>query len=88
MRIAQVAPLWESVPPKLYGWTERVVSYITEELVRLGHEVTLFVSGDSETRASLVAPCPQRASLERRNLQPRGPEHPTVRTGVRNGPEI
>src|SRR5262245_39332135 len=44
MRIAQVAPLYESVPPKLYGGTERVVSYLTEELVRLGHEVTLFAS--------------------------------------------
>lgn len=57
MRIAQVAPLYESVPPKLYGGTERVVSYLTEELVRLGHDVTLFASGDSETRARLVAPC-------------------------------
>ena len=47
MRIAQVAPLYESVPPKLYGGTERVVSYLTEELVRLGHDVTLFASGDS-----------------------------------------
>ena len=59
MRIAQVAPLFESVPPKLYGGTERVVSYLTEELVRQGHEVTLFASGDSETRARLVAGCPQ-----------------------------
>jgi glycosyltransferase involved in cell wall biosynthesis len=59
MRIAQVAPLYESVPPKLYGGTERVVSYLTEELVRLGHEVTLFASGDSETTAKLVAPCPR-----------------------------
>ena len=58
MRIAQVAPLYESVPPKLYGGTERVVSYLTEELVRLGHEVTLFASGDSETSAKLVAACP------------------------------
>jgi glycosyltransferase involved in cell wall biosynthesis len=55
MRIAQVAPLFESVPPKLYGGTERVVSYLTEELVRRGHEVTLFASGDSETSARLVA---------------------------------
>jgi hypothetical protein len=47
MRIAQVAPLYESVPPKYYGGTERVVSYLTEELVRQGHEVTLFASGDS-----------------------------------------
>lgn len=59
MRIAQVAPLYFSVPPKLYGGTERVVSYLTEELVRQGHEVTLFASGDSETRAKLVGACPQ-----------------------------
>jgi glycosyltransferase involved in cell wall biosynthesis len=59
MRIAQVAPLYESVPPKRYGGTERVVSYLTEELVRLGHEVTLFASGDSVTRAKLVPACPQ-----------------------------
>jgi glycosyltransferase involved in cell wall biosynthesis len=56
MRIAQVAPLIESVPPKQYGGTERVVSWLTEELVRLGHEVTLFASGDSVTSAELV-PC-------------------------------
>ncbi len=54
MRIAQVAPLYESVPPKYYGGTERVVSYLTEEFVRQGHEVTLFASGDSETSARLV----------------------------------
>ncbi|MCC7423625.1 MAG: glycosyltransferase family 4 protein [Planctomycetaceae bacterium] len=59
MRIAQVAPLYESVPPKLYGGTERVVSYLTEELVRLGHEVTLFASGDSQTNARLVPVCPK-----------------------------
>lgn len=53
MKIAQVAPLYESVPPKFYGGTERVVSYLTEELVRQGHEVTLFASGDSATRARL-----------------------------------
>ena len=53
MRIAQVAPLHESVPPKLYGGTERVVSYLTEELVRLGHEVTLFAAADSVTSAAL-----------------------------------
>ena len=47
LRIAQVAPLYESVPPKLYGGTERVVAYLTEELSRRGHEVTLFASGDS-----------------------------------------
>ena len=57
MRIAQVAPLYESVPPKLYGGTERVVSYLTEELVKGGHEVTLFASGDSVTAARLVPVC-------------------------------
>jgi glycosyltransferase involved in cell wall biosynthesis len=59
MRIAQVAPLYESVPPKLYGGTERVVAYLTEELVRQGHEVTLFASGDSQTSAKLIAACPR-----------------------------
>jgi glycosyltransferase involved in cell wall biosynthesis len=54
MRIAQVAPLYESVPPKFYGGTERIASYLTEELVRQGHDVTLFASGDSETAAELV----------------------------------
>ena len=57
MRIAQVAPLAEAVPPKLYGGTERVVSWLTEELVRQGHEVTLFASGDSQSSAELVAGC-------------------------------
>jgi glycosyltransferase involved in cell wall biosynthesis len=54
MKIAQIAPLAESVPPKLYGGTERVVSYLTEELVRQGHDVTLFASGDSKTSAKLI----------------------------------
>lgn len=57
MRIAQVAPLIESVPPKHYGGTERIVSYLTEELVSLGHEVALFASGDSVTKARLIASC-------------------------------
>jgi glycosyltransferase involved in cell wall biosynthesis len=60
MRIAQLAPLHESVPPRTYGGTERVVSYLTEALVELGHEVTLFASADSLTRAELV-PCAARA---------------------------
>jgi glycosyltransferase involved in cell wall biosynthesis len=60
MRIAQVSPLFESVPPKLYGGTERVVSFLTEALVDLGHDVTLFASADSCTRATLV-PCTPRA---------------------------
>lgn len=57
MRIAQIAPLMESVPPKAYGGTERIVSYLTEELVRAGHEVTLFASADSRTRADLQPMC-------------------------------
>jgi glycosyltransferase involved in cell wall biosynthesis len=64
MRIAQVAPLYESVPPRYYGGTERIVSYLTEELVRLGHEVTLFASGDSQTKARLVAACPRSLRLD------------------------
>jgi glycosyltransferase involved in cell wall biosynthesis len=60
VKIAQVAPLIESVPPRLYGGTERIVSYLTEELVRLGHDVTLFASADSITSAEL-APCCTRA---------------------------
>jgi glycosyltransferase involved in cell wall biosynthesis len=63
LRIAQVAPLSESVPPKLYGGTERVVSVLTEELVRQGHMVTLFASGDSRTSATLVAACAQAQRL-------------------------
>jgi glycosyltransferase involved in cell wall biosynthesis len=64
MKIAQIAPLAESVPPRFYGGTERVVSYLTDELVRLGHEVTLFASGDSATRARLVASVPQALRLD------------------------
>jgi glycosyltransferase involved in cell wall biosynthesis len=63
MRIAQVSPLYESVPPRLYGGTERVVSYLTEELVTQGHDVTLFASADSVTRARLIACCPQSLRL-------------------------
>ncbi|MGI8526668.1 MAG: glycosyltransferase family 4 protein [Pseudolabrys sp.] len=63
MRIAQVAPLAEAVPPKLYGGTERVVSWLTEELVRQGHQVTLFASGDSETGATLVPSVPHGLRL-------------------------
>ena len=58
MKIAQVAPLWEAVPPTTYGGIELVVSLLTEELVRRGHEVTLFASGDSLTRAKLESVCP------------------------------
>lgn len=64
MKIAQIAPLTESVPPKLYGGTERVVSYITEALVDLGHDVTLFASGDSKTSAKLEAVWPRALRLD------------------------
>lgn len=64
MKIAQVAPLYEAVPPKLYGGTERIVSFLTEELIRQGHDVTLFASGDSITNAKLVAPVPQALRLK------------------------
>ena len=65
LRIAQVAPLYESVPPKYYGGTERIVSYLTEELVRQGHKVTLFAAGDSITKARLIAPCPKALRLDK-----------------------
>lgn len=65
MRIAQVSPLHESVPPQRYGGTERVVSYLTEELVRRGFEVTLFASGDSVTRARLVPVCKRSLRADR-----------------------
>jgi glycosyltransferase involved in cell wall biosynthesis len=64
MKIAQVAPLMESVPPKAYGGTERVVSYLTEALVELGHDVTLFASGDSRTSARLVPVVPRSLRLD------------------------
>jgi glycosyltransferase involved in cell wall biosynthesis len=64
MKIAQVSPLYESVPPAWYGGTERVVAYLTDELVQLGHDVTLFASGDSRTRATLVPVCPHALRLD------------------------
>lgn len=64
MRIAQIAPLYESVPPVAYGGTERVVHYLTEELVAMGHEVTLFASGDSRTRAELIPGCERALRLD------------------------
>lgn len=64
MKIAQVSPLYESVPPRLYGGTERVVSYLTEALVQAGHSVALFASGDSITSAELIAPCQRALRLD------------------------
>lgn len=69
MKIAQVAPLYESVPPKLYGGTERVVSNLTEALVDAGHDVTLFASGDSKTAARLIPCCPQALRLNHYECQ-------------------
>jgi len=64
MRIAQISPLMEAVPPKLYGGTERIVAYLTDALVATGHEVTLFASGDSSTTARLVAAWPEALRLD------------------------
>lgn len=69
MKIAQVAPLYESVPPQLYGGTERVVSNLTEALVDAGHDVTLFASGDSKTAARLIAGCPKALRLNHYECQ-------------------
>ena len=68
MKIAQVSPLYESVPPKTYGGTERVVSYLTEELVAQGHEVTLFASGDSQTAAKLIPGAPRSLRLSKNSV--------------------
>ena len=70
MRIAQIAPLAESVPPKLYGGTERVVAWLVDELVELGHQVTLFASGDFKTRADLVGVWPRALRLGRPRTDP------------------
>jgi glycosyltransferase involved in cell wall biosynthesis len=70
MRIAQIAPLAESVPPKFYGGTERVVAWLVDELVELGHEVTLFASGDSRTRGRLHPVWPHALRLGRQRTDP------------------
>lgn len=70
MRIAQIAPLAESVPPKLYGGIERVIAWLIDELIELGHEVTLFASGDSKTRAELIPAWPRALRLSRPRADP------------------
>ncbi|MCJ9705312.1 MULTISPECIES: glycosyltransferase family 4 protein [unclassified Bradyrhizobium] len=70
MRIAQLAPLAESVPPKLYGGTERVIAWLVDELVALGHDVTLFATGDSKTKGNLQAVWPRALRLGRRGVDP------------------
>jgi glycosyltransferase involved in cell wall biosynthesis len=82
MRIAQIAPLYESVPPKLYGGTERVVSHLTDALVKRGHEVVLFASGDSKTQAQLI-PCRDVALRLDRKLSWDIPAHLAMLTEVR-----
>ncbi len=82
MKIAQIAPLMESVPPRQYGGTERVVSYLTEELVRLGHDVTLFASGDSATSARLLSFCDTALRLDPRVKDP-APHHIVMLDAVR-----
>ena len=71
LRVAQIAPLYESVPPKLYGGSERVVAYIAEELARRGHDVTLFASGDSTAKVSLRAGFPEALRLKGRHCSGR-----------------
>ena len=84
MRIAHVAPLHESVPPRLYGGTERIVSYLTEGLVELGHEVTLFASGDSHTSARLVPGRERALRLDPRPLKSDTAAHLAMLADVRN----
>src|SRR5262249_49663046 len=70
MKIAQVGPLYESVPPRGYGGTERIVAYLTDALVDLGHEVTLYASGDSETKANLRAMSQRSLRRDKRSIDP------------------
>ena len=83
MRIAHVAPLHESVPPRLYGGTERIVSYLTEALVELGHDVTLFASGDSRTSARLVQGRERALRLDPRPLKSETAAHLSMLSKVR-----
>lgn len=83
MRIAQVSPLYEAVPPRLYGGTERVVSFLTEELVAMGHEVTLFASGDSRTTARLEPMCEEALRLNP-NIRDRIAPHMLMMEAIRD----
>ena len=88
MRIAEVGPLYESVPPKLYGGTERVLSFLTEELVRLGHEVTLFASGDSQTAARLIPGCERSLRLDPQAVDSLASHFVMLEEVVRRAPEF
>jgi glycosyltransferase involved in cell wall biosynthesis len=88
MRIAQIAPLAESVPPKLYGGTDRVVAWLVDELVGLGHDVTLFASGDSVTRAKLHSVWPRALRLGRPRSDPIAPQTALLEAMSRQAPEF
>ena len=88
MRIAQIAPLAESVPPKLYGGTERVVSWLTDELAELGHEVTLFASGNSQTKAKLVPVCPRALRLGKPRNDPTAAQTALIEAVARRAHEF
>jgi glycosyltransferase involved in cell wall biosynthesis len=88
MRIAQIAPLTEAIPPKLYGGTERVVSWLTEELVELGHEVTLFASGDSVTKARLEPMWPRALRLDGSVRDPMAPHMSMLELVMRRANEF
>jgi glycosyltransferase involved in cell wall biosynthesis len=88
LKIAQVAPLAEAVPPKFYGGTERVVAYLTDALVELGHEVTLFATGDSNTKANLVPIWPRALRLDPHVRDPLAPIFMELETVARRGQEF
>jgi glycosyltransferase involved in cell wall biosynthesis len=88
VRIAQVSPLYESVPPRLYGGTERVVSYLTEELVNQGHDITLFASGDSRTSARLLPQCANALRLDGTCLDQLAPHFAMVEEVLDRLPEF
>jgi glycosyltransferase involved in cell wall biosynthesis len=88
MKIAQIAPLHEAVPPKLYGGTERIVSFLTEELVELGHDVTLFASGDSITSAELAPMCPRALRLDPDIRDALAPQFMMLETVLRRASEF
>src|SRR5690554_2376079 len=70
LNIAQIAPLYESIPPKLYGGTERIVHYLTEELINQGHQVTLFASKDSKSNATIISPVDRALRLNEKCTDP------------------
>jgi glycosyltransferase involved in cell wall biosynthesis len=88
MRIAQIAPLAESVPPKLYGGTERVIAWLSDELVASGHDVTLFASGDSKTSAELIAVWPRALRLGRPRSDPIAAQAVLLELMARHAPKF